>query len=640
MPTLIGEHTREPHGPNPEAAPRSSEPRATTDGVPIRSKRDASRVRLQPADAFDLIRWLARSQSDPRKAVAELVQNAIDANARAIVIERRRRGRRATLVVRDDGDGIRPDEDRETALRHIATHIGRSHKRNLSPRERHEQIVAGQYGIGLLGFWSIGHRMDIRSRVAGSAPWLLRLVEDEPRAEIVPAPPTIDAPATFTEIVVGELHAAALRPLTTRRLADYLGAELRGPLLSSGAAVEVRELDSRGVLVDRIPVVPRRFDGVRLDVPAQVEVPGCSPIVIELYHASVGAAGVELTCGGTVVADRLGELAALGLDHAPWTDPALAGTIEFAGFAVPPGSRRGVTPDAAAAAFVTALARIEPYAQAALDRQLEQRHAASERQLLSELRRALRGLRDRLPHLEMPSPIVGRGGPDGERAIDPLATGASVPAASTTGETPAPSDEPAHEPQLLPPGPAAHVRLSPDPIRLWPGGARRVRAIVTDLNGQAIAAATTWSASSPLLSMDGEGSARTIALAELADRGFYAITVVAEANGGSASTTAEVDVVDGPPIGGPGAGIPEPVLVDEPASGWRSRMSSGSWRVNIGHADYRALAAEPRARLRYMVALFAKDVTVATTHAANEPMLDQMIDVLAHAERNLLRAPR
>jgi len=29
-------------------------------------------------------------------------------------------------------------------LRYIATHIGRSHKRNLSPRERHEQIVAGQ----------------------------------------------------------------------------------------------------------------------------------------------------------------------------------------------------------------------------------------------------------------------------------------------------------------------------------------------------------------------------------------------------------------------------------------------------------------------------------------------------------------
>jgi hypothetical protein len=183
------------------------------------------------------------------------------------------------------------------------------------------------------------------------------------------------------------------------------------------------------------------------------------------------------------------------------------------------------------------------------------------------------------------------------------------------------------------------VRLSPDPIRLWPGGARRVRAIVRDIHGQTIAASTAWAASSPQLSIDGEGSARTVALAELAEARDYTITVVAEANGGAASTTAEVRVVDGPGVGGPGAGIPEPILVEEPASAWRSRLSSDGWQVNVGHADYRALAADARARLRYMVALFAKDVTVATTHPANEPTLDQMIDVLAHAERNLLRAP-
>ena len=607
--------------------------------MPVRSKRDPHGVRLQPADAFDLIRWLARSQSDPRKAVAELVQNAIDANARTIVLERRRRGRRAALVVRDDGDGIRPTEDRETALRYIATHIGRSHKRNLSPRERHEQIVAGQYGIGLLGFWSIGHRMEIRSSVAGSPTWLLRLIEDEPRAEILAAPSTIDAAPTFTEIVVSELHPAALRPLAIRRLADYLGTELRGPLLASGAAIEVREYDSRGVVADRIPVVPRRFEGVRLDVPAELSVPGFSPIVLELYHSGAGAGAVELTCAGTVVADRLTDLAGLGLDHEPWTDPALSGTIEFAWFSVPPGSRRGVSPDRAAAAFVEALAAVEPLVRAALDRQLEQRHAASERQLLTELRRALRGLRDRLPHLELPGPLVGRGGPNSERGSDPL--GGTEPAASPG--RPQPSSQPedhAIAPQLLPPGPVANVRLSPEPIRLWPGGSRRVRAIVTDVHGQQIPAAMTWTASSPQLTIDGDGSARTISLAELAEAEAYEIRVVAEANGGAASTIAEVVVVEGPPIGGPGAGIPEPVLIDDTASSWRSRLSTAGWQVNIGHADYRALAAEPRSRLRYMVALFAKDLTVASTHAANEPMLDQMIDVLAHAERNLMRTMR
>jgi hypothetical protein len=510
-------------------------------------------------------------------------------------------------------------------------------------------------GHGAFATKEVQRALDIRSRVAGSPTWLLRLVEDEPSAQVVPGPPAIDAPATFTEIIVAELHAAAVRLLAPRRLSEYLGAELRGALLASGVTVEAREFDVRGMLVDRVAVVPRRFDGVRLDVPAQIAVPGYAPIAMELYHAGAGAGGVELTCAGTVVAERIGDLTALGLDRAPWIDPALAGTIEFAGFAVPPGSRRGVTPDAAAAAFVAALAQIEPHVQVALDHQLAQRHAASERQLLSELRRALRGLRERLPHLELPATIVGRGGANGEGARDPLSTGA-VPARAhaspieppvtdgTSGEPSAgePGDDPLSpsEPRLLPPGPAAHVRLSPDPIRLWPGGARRVRATVTDVHGQTIAATSVWTASSPHISIDGEGAVRTIALAELADSGRHAVTVVAEANGGAATTTAELIVIDGPPAGGPGAGIPEPVLVDEPAARWRSGLSSSGWRVNIGHADYRALSGDPRARLRYLVALFAKDVTVVTTHAANEPVLDRMIDVLAHAERNLLRGPR
>jgi len=617
-----------------------------------RTKQATGTVKLTPADAFDLIRWLARSQSDPRKAVAELVQNAIDARARTIVLERRRRGRRAALVVRDDGEGIRPADERDAALRYLATHIGRSHKRNLSPSERHAQVVAGKYGIGLLGFWSIGRRLDIRSRVAGSATWMLRLVEDEPHAEVVPAPPQIDAAATFTELVISEVHAAALRPLAIRRLAEYLGAELRGPLSTSGATVELREYDVRGQVVDRVAVTPRRFAGIRLAVPSPIAVRGYSPIVLELYQAAGDApSGVELTCVGTVVAERVGDLGALGLDVPPWTEPLLAGTIEFADFAVPPGTRRGVIPDAAAEAFVAALAQVAPHVTRALEAQVEQRQATSERQLVGELRRALRGLRDRLPHLGLPSGMTGRGGAGRDQGDDPLreaaGSGAGSVAPPAPGDGPtdpaSPGDDPDDgidfPPTLLPPGPATHVRVSPDPLRLWPGGAKRVRATVTDLHGQRIRATITWTTSSPSVSIDGDGAAITLRLSEFPVEPL-AVTVIAEANGGACSHVAELVVVDGPPAGGDGAGIPEPILADEPGAAWRSRMTASGWYVNIGHPDYRALAVEPRARLRYLVALLGKDLTVATTHPASEPVLDQMIDVLTHAERNLLRLPR
>src|SRR6185503_8384491 len=126
-----------------------------------------TKFKLQPADPFDLIRWLARTQNDPRKAIAELVQNSIDARARSIVIERRRLKGAPALIVRDDGEGVLPSLDREAALRQLGTNIGHSHKLGLSPSERHARVIAGQYGVGLLGFWAIGRRMEIRSRVGG-----------------------------------------------------------------------------------------------------------------------------------------------------------------------------------------------------------------------------------------------------------------------------------------------------------------------------------------------------------------------------------------------------------------------------------------------------------------------------------------
>src|SRR5207244_2589418 len=112
------------------------------------------------------------------------------------------------------GEGVLPGLGREEALRYIATNIGSSRKRSLSPEERRRLVVTGQYGVGLLGFWSIGRRMEIRSRV-----------------------------------------------LSGRRLAEYLAAELRGPILASGVEMEVHDAMAKGTAQKRFSVVPRRFTG-------------------------------------------------------------------------------------------------------------------------------------------------------------------------------------------------------------------------------------------------------------------------------------------------------------------------------------------------------------------------------------------
>src|SRR5258706_8851468 len=161
-----------------------------------------NRLKLKPADPFDLIRWLARTQNDPRKAVAELVQNSIDARARTVRIERKRIQGKPALVIRDDGEGVLPAMQREEALRYLATNVGHSHKLGLSAVERHARVIAGQYGVGLLGFWAIGRRMELRSRVAGSDLYVLSLEEDRPTAKLGRAPPELDAADTYTELAI------------------------------------------------------------------------------------------------------------------------------------------------------------------------------------------------------------------------------------------------------------------------------------------------------------------------------------------------------------------------------------------------------------------------------------------------------
>jgi hypothetical protein len=55
-------------------------------------------------------------QTDPRKAIAALVQSSIDANLRGIRIERRLVTRTPVLAIRDDGEGVLPTVETKRAL--------------------------------------------------------------------------------------------------------------------------------------------------------------------------------------------------------------------------------------------------------------------------------------------------------------------------------------------------------------------------------------------------------------------------------------------------------------------------------------------------------------------------------------------
>ena len=581
-------------------------------------------------DPFELIRHLARSQSDPRKAVAELVQNALDEQATHVTIERFREGGDTVLSILDDGLGVLPELPRKDALTTIATNIGHSRKRQLSFDERMRQAMLGQYGIGLLGFWAVGHELRISSRVNDSEVWALTLFEDSPRYTIARMPDVIDRPATWTEVQVRRLHRAALAPTVGGRLATYLSVELRGQLVRHGSELRLIDRIARGNADKLVVIKPSHLAGERLAGLEPIRVPDFKfPIEVTLHFA--GDAGsdagrVRLACAGAVVLDDLATIPELA--HAPWTDERLVGVIDFPHLEIPPGSRRGIVPNAAAAALVDALVSIEAHVLA----RLEERSRAEAASLSVDMHRQLAKLFTRVtpfvPHLEW-FPVARRGG----TVDDAPASGSTVSAPELAAPPEEPERDSSTQPELFPPGPLFAVTARPSKLELAIGDRKELRATATDEHGRPIPDGVVfeWKASSAL-SLSSAGNLATIEA--LSASATESVEVLARQGQRERVFLVPVRVVSEQHRKAD-AGIPQPEEVNEPLQPWRSRLVEGRWQINTGHPDYRALVSEARPRLRYLAMLLSKEVV-----SRNFPQpgigatLEELVGLLAALERS------
>src|SRR4026208_276974 len=87
--------------------------------------------KLRIGDDWNAITIIALSQDNPLKAVAEFVENSIDAEARNVTSTRGRERGEHYRMVTDDGRGVPRDEDAAPDFRYVATHICDSIKRQL-----------------------------------------------------------------------------------------------------------------------------------------------------------------------------------------------------------------------------------------------------------------------------------------------------------------------------------------------------------------------------------------------------------------------------------------------------------------------------------------------------------------------------
>ena len=124
-------------------------------------RHDENDGKLRIGDNWNAIRIIALSQSNPLKAVAEFVENSIDAKAKHVTLIRGKEKGIHFLRIKDDGEGIRRNELGEPDFEYVATHICDSIKRRL--KAEGATGLQGEFGIGLLSFWTVGEELVLTS---------------------------------------------------------------------------------------------------------------------------------------------------------------------------------------------------------------------------------------------------------------------------------------------------------------------------------------------------------------------------------------------------------------------------------------------------------------------------------------------
>ena len=345
--------------------------------------------KLRIADHWNAISIIAKSQANPLKAVAEFVENSIDAGAKQIVIVRGKKKGEFYIKVSDDGEGIPRNAQGLPDFRRVATHICDSIKRQFKS-ERAEGIQ-GEFGIGLLSFWTVGHNLRMTSCGADGKTYEMTMAKDSPTFTVTKK--RVLLPSKGTDLTIYPL-LPGLRSLTGEKIQRYLASELRDRIKSAEVTVKVVDRTGRKELI----VVPRQFTGRLLHnlKPAKT-VHG--DIYLELYLTDPGASNrIGLYRRGTRVLPSITELEHFQKD--PWAAGFLQGIVDAPFLNLTPGTRLGILRDERFDTFYRAMEPVESHLQQIVEDQRKAEEERSSRRILRRVQRALKEAFLRLPQEE------------------------------------------------------------------------------------------------------------------------------------------------------------------------------------------------------------------------------------------------
>jgi hypothetical protein len=590
--------------------------------------------KLKIGDAWSAISIIAFSQNNPLKAIAEFVENSIDARARHVTIVRGKERGEPYLKIIDDGTGVPLNEAGAPDFKYVATHICDSVKKRF--KREGMKGIQGEFGIGLLSFWTVGERLAMSSAGRDNVVYQMEMEKEKPGYAIRARRALLAHPGT--ELVIHPL-LPGLRQLSGEKIQNYLASELRDRIRTSGVKIAIKDRFSR----KEFAVEPRQFEGRLLhSLPAPASVFG--EIYAELYLSSSGLENaVGLYRQGTRV---LPALAALdSFQRPPWNSGYLQGMIDVPFLTITPGTRDGVIRDERYEAFVSALAALEEELSAVIEREKQAEEEKASRDILKSVQRALKEAFLSLPReeygwLEIQGEGAGRkGGPGGAGAAAESGLPAEETAEAGLGL------EGAGERKFYEyAGPLFSVAVSPASSVLAVGTKKTFRAVPRDKSRRTVEndVALMWT-------IKEGGGALSATAGEMTD--FTApdepgITVLAvtAAQGevtctGEATVTVTAELVKkDEKAEGPKKGLPAYTFRRAPGELWRSHLDQehNIIVINNGHADYLYAAQKPSRKLKYICKLYAKELVLGNFPGFSRgELLERMVELSLYTEENL-----
>jgi len=340
--------------------------------------RSSERGKLKIGDDWNAIRIIALSQSNPLKAIAEFVENSIDAQAKNVTITRGREHGAHYLAVKDDGNGVPRDADGLPDFKYVATHICDSIKRRLKT-DGGGMGLQGEFGIGLLSFWTVGDNLTMISTGADQRAYQMSMSKGDPRYDV--SQRRVLFTEKGTELRISPL-LEGIRSFSGEKIQWYLASELRDRIRDSRVRVTVVDKLAR----KQYEVEPREYEGRLLHQLPAIRTP-YGDAYAELYLAEpADSSRIALTRSGTRVIEDLAILP--GLDGPPWSSRYIQGLIDAPFVNLTPGTRSGIIQDERYAALISALEPLRVHLRGLIEEQQRAEEEQASQQSLRAIQRA------------------------------------------------------------------------------------------------------------------------------------------------------------------------------------------------------------------------------------------------------------